>query len=517
MEPVPMKIHPNNVLDQMLKNGSAAVISYKSLPRRYMTAENSRSVNTNDKASESTTITDILPPKTVEISEISEEISEEIVAEATKPHPEAFAQTESPETTPEYSVTVAYSPPETAQSVAEPESAPEPEEMYTMTVSVTESESVEAQPDVMQEDVQPDPVPGVDVRILRGETDPGGLVAELCFTGDPSGLVFGASPEYVSVESGIGSALSTHYEASDEDISYPPYINFTCFNRLGLTIKNLNNLLDSDEDFELNILDCNSKDNSWDYIQSLNDRRIKSRIRFDKNCGPIFAVNFGLSRRKPQQFYIVIDSDTYIKTKNWIARFMEIFNVFPEVGLLGLMRDNPYPRYLPPVIPRVRGDVSFLELKNADINTQMDFVPGQLQCLRPGLINEIGYWSEENGFGDAEISPRVVHFTKYKVGFVTTIEIDMTQKITCEECMGKPLCTLSRSICDCFAMSQTYNKNESFVTKNTWKFKQSFQELNDAQRTAYCASIHDPESVKTHLYHADWAYDNLNHYIINAN
>ncbi|WP_278277459.1 glycosyltransferase family 2 protein [Sporobacter termitidis] len=303
----------------------------------------------------------------------------------------------------------------------------------------------------------------------------------------------------------------------EENPEYPPYINFITFNRLGLTMRNLTNLLDSDEDFELNIIDCNSQDNSWDYIQSLTDRRIKSRIRFDKNCGPIFATNFALSRRKPYQYFIAMDSDTFIKTKNWIARFMEVFSAFPEVGLLGLMRDNPYPRYLPPIIPKINGAVAYLELKNADIDASMDFIPGQLQCLRPRLLKEIGYWSEENGFGDAEISPRIVHYTNFKVGFITTIEIDMTQRITCEECTGKPFCTLSRSICDCFMMSRLYNKNESFVAKNTWKFTQTFQELKEGQRTAYCASVHDPESVQAHKYNADWAYDNFNHYIVNAN
>ncbi len=122
-----------------------------------------------------------------------------------------------------------------------------------------------------------------------------------------------------------------------------------------------------------------------------------------------------------------------------------------------------------------------------------------------------------NGFGDAEISPRIVHYTNFTVGFLTTVEIDMTQRITCAECAGRHLCTLSRSINDCFTISRQYNKNESFVTKNTWKFLQTFQELKDGVRTAYCASLHDPESMRTHLYNADWAFDNFNHYIANSN
>ncbi len=122
-----------------------------------------------------------------------------------------------------------------------------------------------------------------------------------------------------------------------------------------------------------------------------------------------------------------------------------------------------------------------------------------------------------NGFGDAEISPRVVHYTDFKVGFLTSVEIDMTQKITCEECKGREFCKLSRSVNDCFSFSRRYNKNESFVVKNMWKFIQTFQELKEGKRTAYCASIHDPESVKNHVYNTEWAYDNFNHYIINSN
>lgn len=331
----------------------------------------------------------------------------------------------------------------------------------------------------------------------------------------PAGTALTIQPASANID----FSKSVGYQPVAESIrnGAPPYISFICFNRLGLTIKNLTNLLDSDEDFELNIIDCNSKDNSWDYIQSLTDRRIKSKIKFKKNYGPIYAVNFALSRRKPDQYFITMDSDTFIKTKNWIARFMEIFETFPEVGLLGLMRDNPYPRFLPPIIPRVSGSVSYLELKNANIETPMDFIPGQLQCLSPKLIHEIGYWSEENSFGDAEIAPRVVHYTNFKVGFATTIEIDMTQKITCHECLARDFCKLSRSVNDCFSFSQKYNRNESFVAKNTWKFKQTFQELKEGKRTAYCASIHDPESVKNHVYNAEWAYDNFNHYLVHSN
>lgn len=312
--------------------------------------------------------------------------------------------------------------------------------------------------------------------------------------------------------------LNENIEISKSEITkIPPFINFVTFNRMGLTIKNLSNILDSDEDFELHIIDCNSKDNTWDYINSLNDSRIKSKTRFSLNLGPIYPLNYSLTKRKPGQYFITVDSDTFIKTKNWIARFMEVFDAFPEVGVLGVVRDNPYPRYMPPIIPRENGNINYLQLKNATVGVDLDFVPGQLQCLRPELIEKIGYWNEECGYGDAELSPRVVHYTPYTVGYVTTVEIDMTQYIGCNLCMGKDICKLGRSVNTCFSISKSANYNESFVRKHGWKYREIFKELEEGKRTAYSASVHDPESIKKCVYNQIWAFENFDYYIKNSN
>lgn len=299
--------------------------------------------------------------------------------------------------------------------------------------------------------------------------------------------------------------------------SLPPFINYVSFNRLGITERTLSRILESKEDFELHIIDCNSKDNSWDYIQSLTDSRIKTITRLMRNLGPIYPLNLSLSKRKPNQYFFTIDSDTFIETENWIARFMEVFDAFPEVGLLGVMRDNPYPRFMPPIIPRVKGDVSYLQLKNAEIDGTMDFVPGQLQCLRPELIEKIGYWNEECGYGDAEISPRITHYTDFTVGFLTSVEIDMRQKLPCSECKAKEFCMLNRSIESCYSLSNKSNKNESFVKKYGWKYREIFKELEAGKRTAYSASIVDPASVENTLYHKDWADENFEYYLVNSN
>ena len=297
----------------------------------------------------------------------------------------------------------------------------------------------------------------------------------------------------------------------------PLFINYVTFNRLGLTVRNLTRILETNEDFEMHIIDSNSRDNSWDYIQSLTDSRIKWKTRLDLNRGPIYPLNLSLTKRKPDQYFMTIDSDVYIYTDNWISKFMEVFKAFPEVGVLGVMRDNPYPRYMPPIIPQVKGEISYLELKNAAVGVDLDFVPGQLQCLRPELINEIGYWSEENGYGDAELSPRVTHYTQFKAGFLTTIEIDMKQLLGCDECQARDFCKLSKSINTCFTLSKKSNMNESFVQKNGWKYLEIFKELEEGKRTAYCASMLDPESIKNHVYNQAWADENFDYYIKNSN
>lgn len=300
-------------------------------------------------------------------------------------------------------------------------------------------------------------------------------------------------------------------------IAPPPLLSYITFNRLGLNIKNINRILNNKEDFEMHIIDSGSKDDTWDFIMSLKDDRIKSKTRFTINRGPIYAVNFNLSKRKSDQYFITVDSDVYIKTENWISRYIEIFEAFPEVGLLGTMRDNPYPRYMPPVIAHCKDGVSYLQLKNAQVGVSMDFIPGCLQCLRPELINEIGYWSEENGYGDAEISPRITHYTSFKAGFLTTVEIDMTQSINCDVCEGKQWCTQSRSVNHCCSIGRKSNVNDPFARKSKHKYLETFKELEEGRRTAYCASIHEPESIKSHEYNEKWANENFDHYIKNSN
>lgn len=301
----------------------------------------------------------------------------------------------------------------------------------------------------------------------------------------------------------------------------PPFISYVTFNRLGLIERNIKALLDTPEDFELHIIDSNSKDGTWKFIKSLRDPRIKSKKRLKVNSGPVYALNLNLTKRKPDQYFFTVDSDVFIKTKDWLSRFIEVFETFPEVGVLGVMRGNPYIPLYPDVIHKTKDGVSYLELKNCYIDGLQDFVHGCCQGLRPELIKEIGYWSEECYWGDAELSPRVMHYTNFKVGYMSDAEknshinIDMTQTIDCNSCMAKKYCKLDKVKKTCFEIYNQAYKNEEFVNKYKWKYLAFFKELEEGQRTAYCSSILDPASIKNHVYHKDWAMENIKFYVDN--
>jgi hypothetical protein len=72
------------------------------------------------------------------------------------------------------------------------------------------------------------------------------------------------------------------------------------------------------------------------YLQSLTDSRVKSVTRLPVNRGPIYPINLNLTRRRPDQYFIVLESDVYLYAPDWITRFMRVFQTFPEVGLLGV-------------------------------------------------------------------------------------------------------------------------------------------------------------------------------------
>ena len=300
----------------------------------------------------------------------------------------------------------------------------------------------------------------------------------------------------------------------------PPFLSYVTWNRMGLTVKNILRILQSRDDFEMHIIDSNSLDDTWCFIKEIEDSRIKSRTRLDKNHGPVYAYNLNLSKRKKDQFFIHVDNDVYFHTLDWISKLTEAFDEFTELGMLGIPRPYPYPQFLPPVEPRIRKGICYLKLLNAKVNGQLDFIPRCCIMFRPELFNYIGYWSEETQFTDAEMSPRVVNYTPYTAGFATNIWIEQPQNISCDICPGKSWCSIREHGIDCNKIWSKYYLNSEFVKSNLWKNLRFFNELQEDRRSVFCGSIHNKDSLslmKPSTYHFDWVEDNFNTYVKHAN
>lgn len=289
----------------------------------------------------------------------------------------------------------------------------------------------------------------------------------------------------------------------------PPLVSFITWNRMGLTVRNLTALLATEDDFELHIVDNNSKDHTWEYLSDLRDGRIVSKIRFGANLGQIYALNYNLSKRKKDQFFITVDNDVNIHTRNWISKFMEAFGAFPEVGLLGAVSRECFSLFKLPLLEKRKGNIRYLQL-------QKGFVEGCCQCLSPEVINCIGYWNEETCLGDMEICHRIASYTPYKLGFLPSVEIDQLQSISCGECPGKPWCGLDREH-NCFSLHNDLYSNHKFYRTYEWKYKKYKKEMKKGIKTAFCASVSDEASIVEHSYDRHSAEENFRFYIENGN
>lgn len=290
----------------------------------------------------------------------------------------------------------------------------------------------------------------------------------------------------------------------------PPLVSFVTWNRLGLTAKNLKALLETDEDFELCIIDNNSQDDTWQYLETVSDDRIKLKTRFKNNMGPVYASNFALSKRKEDQFFFTIDNDVQILEPGWISKFLRAFEVFPELGLLGAVRPEYYGRCRLTAVEKQEGGLKCLVIKKG-------FVEGCCQCLRPEVLNSLGYWCEENCMGDMELCYRILRFTPYKIAYFPSVEIRQEQFISCEHCTAVNSCRLyiQPSNETCFQKHSRRYANPQFRNKFYWKYEKCLKEMENGSRSPFCASVHDEESMKKSLYNRHLAEENFSFFADN--
>ncbi|NLP44616.1 MAG: glycosyltransferase [Peptococcaceae bacterium] len=296
-----------------------------------------------------------------------------------------------------------------------------------------------------------------------------------------------------------------------------PFVSYITFNRLGLTIKSLSSILSTPDKFELHIIDNNSSDETWEYLTSLTDKRIISKTRLPVNSGKFHALNLNLTRRQKNQLFISLDNTVTIWTQGWTTRLQKIFNTFPDLGLLSVLPVVPPAKGLPPVTPRYKNGLFYLELNKENYDPGQTYFPGESLCLSPKLISEIGYWSEENYYGNQELLFRVIRFSSFKAGFIADISLIVQQETNCSQCMYRNKCTLDKSKETCFSIYKKLDKDNLFRQKFGWKFEETIKDMESGARPVYCASLLDAESLSNRIFNLDWAVENLQFYVENAN
>lgn len=288
-----------------------------------------------------------------------------------------------------------------------------------------------------------------------------------------------------------------------------PLVCFITWNRAGLTAINLKALLDTKDDFELYIIDNNSQDDTWEIIEHTKDERIKCKERFKVNRGEVYAINYALSKRKPDQYFILVENDIYIKTKDWVTKFLGTMKAFPQLGLLGATNPLLLTNEVKP-FPQIKEMAGFGYYEIYQIR-------GSCNCFRPELLNLLGYFNEETGWADRDNCYRINRHTPYVTGYSSSIEIEIVKSIPCDDCLIKERCTLLAEATTCF---EIYNRNDNypqFTTAMRHKEALYIHETLSGKRSIYCASIHDPQSIKNHVYNKEWALENFQFFIDKAN
>ncbi|WP_273328073.1 glycosyltransferase family 2 protein [Vallitalea guaymasensis] len=287
-----------------------------------------------------------------------------------------------------------------------------------------------------------------------------------------------------------------------------PLVCFITWNRVGLTVQNLQALLDTTDDFELYIIDNNSTDDTWEYLQTVEDDRIKCKKRFMENSGVVYAINYALSKRKKDQYFILVENDVYIKTKDWISKFMEVMNRFPEVGLLGGVREGLFKqKKINPKLCSKEG-ISYYQHK---------MILGCCNCIRPEVFDYIGYWNEETYGADIDMGIRINDYTPYCTGYLPAVQLIQPQYVCCDQCLYKNKCSLVKNNTTCFDVHKSNYCHDKFAKLIKEKEAIYFEEVKSGKRSIFCASIHDSDSIKKHYYNKKMAEENFQYFIRNAN
>lgn len=286
---------------------------------------------------------------------------------------------------------------------------------------------------------------------------------------------------------------------------------FITWNRLGITIRSLQGLLQSKAQFDLIIIDNNSCDGTWDYLQTIEDDRIILMERM-QNRGVVYAINYALTYRKKNQFFWLVENDVHFQDIDWFEKVERIFDTFPDLGLVAVPRIGLFEEknITKKVIENEDGTVGYHPVGH---------VLGCCTCLRPEILDILGYWNEETHAADIDLNYRIVRYTPYNMGYAKDIMMDQLQSMRCDKCSYKEECSLipkSRTCLQCYKEHCIVHDRE-YIDELRQGHRVFMKELEQGDRTVYCASIHDEDSQVNRTYKKELAEGFFNHFLVDGN
>lgn len=145
-----------------------------------------------------------------------------------------------------------------------------------------------------------------------------------------------------------------------------------------------------------------------DRIYSLHGNPSWQLIKPGKNLGTAEGINLALRTRKPGEYVIKCDDDWSTETVGWVDILEQTMTEHPEIGILGLKRDDVYGNF------DKRGDLWY----NDDIF-------GTCTMYNPAMLDKVGYLAQPSlyGYDDVLISVRSI-----VAGFKNAFRVDIPIK-----------------------------------------------------------------------------------------
>jgi hypothetical protein len=214
----------------------------------------------------------------------------------------------------------------------------------------------------------------------------------------------------------------------------PPIVSFLTFNKLGNTVLSLTSLLRTLDDFELYLIDNDSKDGTWEFLQDTKDPRIVHKKRFDGNIGVGHALNYVLFNRKEDQDWINIEYDFRILNKNFIQYFQEAYKSYPEMGGFSA---TSYPIQYNNIKEAISRDITKIKTNN-NINVYLDTIMGFCSFFPYEVMNLLGYYDEVNYFLDIDFNHRINACLNKKTGYLIDLRCAKINDIdlNCVNCLA---------------------------------------------------------------------------------